>query len=246
MTTFLYNFLTYFSPLSLFRKIREGLWHHFAVCVSLCFCSSICVPSLLWVLHVPHITLFTLPLCSNISTVCRMRSPESLPMDTTLYPKRHWTWEYVSYAGWLYRKLKRYAHLWRVCLWFTRWPGCPDKLTHLILSGTTKGTSVQTLYNNIHQHLFLVTVYIYHLICRYMTLIALQNKGINGFNIYIMLWISGPPLWSSGQSSWLHIRWPGFDSRHYQKKKVMGLERDPLSLVSTTEELLNRKVATPV
>jgi hypothetical protein len=30
------------------------------------------------------------------------------------------------------------------------------------------------------------------------------------------------------------------------KKKVVGLERDPLSLVSTTEELLDRKVAAPV
>jgi hypothetical protein len=27
-----------------------------------------------------------------------------------------------------------------------------------------------------------------------------------------------PPLWSSGQSSWLQIRRPGFDSRHYKKK----------------------------
>jgi hypothetical protein len=40
---------------------------------------------------------------------------------------------------------------------------------------------------------------------------------------------------------------PGFDSRLYQKrKKVVGLEQGPLSLVSTTEELLDRKVATPV
>jgi hypothetical protein len=31
-----------------------------------------------------------------------------------------------------------------------------------------------------------------------------------------------------------------------RKKKVVGLERGPLSLVSTTEELLDRKVATPV
>jgi hypothetical protein len=30
------------------------------------------------------------------------------------------------------------------------------------------------------------------------------------------------------------------------KKKVVGLERGPLSLVSTTEELLERKVAAPV
>jgi hypothetical protein len=30
------------------------------------------------------------------------------------------------------------------------------------------------------------------------------------------------------------------------KKKVVGLERGPLSLVNTTEELLDRKVAAPV
>jgi hypothetical protein len=58
--------------------------------------------------------------------------------------------------------------------------------------------------------------------------------------------VTGPPLWSSGQSSWLQIQRPGLNSRHYQKKKVVGLERGPLSLVSTTEELLDRKVAAPV
>jgi hypothetical protein len=57
--------------------------------------------------------------------------------------------------------------------------------------------------------------------------------------------VTGPPLWPSGQISWLQIRRPGLDSRHYQKK-VVGLERGPLSLVSTTEELLYRKVAAPV
>jgi hypothetical protein len=31
-----------------------------------------------------------------------------------------------------------------------------------------------------------------------------------------------PPLWSSGQSSWLQIRRPGFDSQHYLKKKSSG------------------------
>jgi hypothetical protein len=45
-------------------------------------------------------------------------------------------------------------------------------------------------------------------------------------------------------SSWLQIRRSGFDSQLYHKK-VMGLERGPLSLVSTTEELLDRKVADP-
>jgi hypothetical protein len=60
------------------------------------------------------------------------------------------------------------------------------------------------------------------------------------------LGILGQSLWSSGQSSWLQIRRPGFDSGHYQKKKVVGLERGSLSLASTTEELLDRKVAAPV
>jgi hypothetical protein len=38
-------------------------------------------------------------------------------------------------------------------------------------------------------------------------------------NIKAYITVFGPPLWSSGQSSWLQIRRPGFDSRHYQKKK---------------------------
>jgi hypothetical protein len=38
---------------------------------------------------------------------------------------------------------------------------------------------------------------------------------------------------------------PGSIRGHY-KKKVVGLERGPLSLVSTTEELLDRKVAGPL
>jgi hypothetical protein len=51
-----------------------------------------------------------------------------------------------------------------------------------------------------------------------------------------------PPLWSSGQSSWLQIQKFVFDSRRYQIfSEVMGMERGPLSLVSTIEELLGRK-----
>jgi hypothetical protein len=38
---------------------------------------------------------------------------------------------------------------------------------------------------------------------------------------------------------------PGSIPRHY-KKKVVGLERGALGLMSTTEELLDRKVAAPV
>jgi hypothetical protein len=39
---------------------------------------------------------------------------------------------------------------------------------------------------------------------------------------------------------------PGSNPDTTRKKKVVGLERGPLSLVSTTEELLDRKVAAPV
>jgi hypothetical protein len=48
--------------------------------------------------------------------------------------------------------------------------------------------------------------------------------------------------WSSVQSSWLQIQRSGFDSRRYQIfREVVGLERSPLSLVSTIQELLGRK-----
>jgi hypothetical protein len=51
-----------------------------------------------------------------------------------------------------------------------------------------------------------------------------------------------PPLWSSGQCSWLEIQGSGFDFRRYQIFwEVIGLKRGPLSLVSTIEELLGRK-----
>jgi hypothetical protein len=39
---------------------------------------------------------------------------------------------------------------------------------------------------------------------------------------------------------------PGSIPSTTRKKKVVGLERGPFGLVSTTEELLDRKVATPV
>jgi hypothetical protein len=65
----------------------------------------------------------------------------------------------------------------------------------------------------------------------------------NGGDSTVILLLTWPPLWSSGHSSWLQIhRGPGFDSRYYQIFwEVVGLERGPLSLVSTTEELLGSK-----
>jgi hypothetical protein len=63
--------------------------------------------------------------------------------------------------------------------------------------------------------------------------------------LLLLLRILGPPLWSSGRSSLLQIqgsrvRFPG------TTKKVVGLELGALIIVSTTEELLDRKVAAPV
>jgi hypothetical protein len=53
------------------------------------------------------------------------------------------------------------------------------------------------------------------------------------------------PLYFTAVSDWiiesLACRFPALP-----KKKVVGLERGPLNLVSTTEELLDRKVAAPV
>jgi hypothetical protein len=53
---------------------------------------------------------------------------------------------------------------------------------------------------------------------------------------------AGPPLWSSGQISKPHMQESGLFSRFYHIfSEVVGLERGPLSLESTTEELLERK-----
>jgi hypothetical protein len=48
-------------------------------------------------------------------------------------------------------------------------------------------------------------------------------------------------LWSSGQSSWLQIRRPEFDFRHYQKKS-----NESGTGSTQEEELLDRKVAAPI
>jgi hypothetical protein len=63
----------------------------------------------------------------------------------------------------------------------------------------------------------------------------------------MLLHVSGPPLWSNGQGFWLRIQRTGFDSLRYQIFwEVMGLERGSLSLVSTIEELRERKSSVSV
>jgi hypothetical protein len=101
-------------------------------------------------------------------------------------------------------------------------------------------------------------------------IMPLETRNVSGFKIPTNFRIeilthihtciyTGPPLWSSGKSSWLQngdvlcflwgsdsswleIQRSGFDSRRYQISwQVVGLERGTLSPVSTTEELLERK-----
>jgi hypothetical protein len=80
-----------------------------------------------------------------------------------------------------------------------------------------------------------------------------QNSWLHSGDVLCFLWgmnwiyicyveESWPPLWSSGQTSWLQIRRPGFYSQLCQIfRVVVGLERGPLSHVSTIEELLGGK-----
>jgi hypothetical protein len=118
-----------------------------------------------------------------------------------------------------------------------------DSVTKLIQLITLQLLSFLSIFVLLRADMGLVTVWWSMLntmlickVCNYVPSCILFCMGQN-------VW---PPLWSSGQSSWLQIRRPGFDSRHYQKKKVVGLEWGALSLMSTTEELLDRKVAAPV
>jgi hypothetical protein len=76
----------------------------------------------------------------------------------------------------------------------------------------------------------------------------LQNGDVLCFlwdtNWIYICWVEGsrPPPWSGGQGSWLQIQRTGFDSRRYQIFwEVVGLKLGPLSLVSTTEDLLERR-----
>jgi hypothetical protein len=67
-------------------------------------------------------------------------------------------------------------------------------------------------------------------------------QRIIAFQVELVDILNLPLLWSSGQRSCLHIQRSVFDSRHYQIfREIVGLERGPLSLVSTIEELLGSK-----
>jgi hypothetical protein len=74
----------------------------------------------------------------------------------------------------------------------------------------------------------------FQIFLREWTLSSVQN---NQFGIIFTI-----AILSSGQRSWLQIQRSRFDSRRYKIIwEAVGLERGPLSLVSTIEELLERK-----
>jgi hypothetical protein len=69
-----------------------------------------------------------------------------------------------------------------------------------------------------------------------------RKNGKGEWDFGILILNCRPPLWYSGQSSWLQIQSSGIDSRCYQIFwEVVGLERGPLRFVNTTEELFGRK-----
>jgi hypothetical protein len=68
-------------------------------------------------------------------------------------------------------------------------------------------------------------------------------KGHHQVNIIIIIIIIGLVVRVLGYRSGGQGSIPGTTRK---KKGIVGLERGPLSLVSTTEELLDRKVAAPV
>jgi hypothetical protein len=68
-----------------------------------------------------------------------------------------------------------------------------------------------------HLQNWLLPNFLSPLACVTLHTIIIMIKHLRG-----LIWTEWPPLWSSCQSSWLQIRRPRFDSRHYQKKKVVG------------------------
>jgi hypothetical protein len=104
-------------------------------------------------------------------------------------------------------------------VFFTRWQWCNNNTQHKNTRITQNNTPCT--YKTAHEATQTITVTLH------------TTKAIP---------ITGPPLWSSGQSSWLQIQSSGFNSRHYQIFwEVVGLERGPHILVNTIEELLGRK-----
>jgi hypothetical protein len=71
---------------------------------------------------------------------------------------------------------------------------------------------------------------VYEPVCMFSTFCCVHRDRLCGLGVRVLGYRSGGPGSIPGTT----------------RKKVVGLERGPLSIVSTTEELLDRKVAAPV
>jgi hypothetical protein len=92
---------------------------------------------------------------------------------------------------------------------------------------------------NKSENLFLKSVYS----TKSITPVYNNEWRISETNKLVIPWLTrGPPLLPSCQSFWLQIQRPGFDSQRYQIFwELVGLERVPLSVACTIEELFGRK-----
>jgi hypothetical protein len=136
---------------------------------------------------------------------------------------------------------RRHLSLWRIAL------ESSTDLNHFLSSeGSTRLINVPIrIIRKAHSDPdeFNLTPFIYFFLIHFTSLLVCvyilsQFVRVLLFSITFL----GPPLWSSGQSSWLQIQRSGCDSRRYHISwEAVGLERGPLSLVTTTEELLERK-----
>jgi hypothetical protein len=102
--------------------------------------------------------------------------------------------------------------------------------------------SVSSDNTNYSEVVHILTIYIF---CYWMASDVTYRYSVDSINrpFRCFIYITGPPLWSSGQSSSLLIQRSGFDFRRYQIfRGVVGLERGPLSLVTTIEDLEEKKL----
>jgi hypothetical protein len=77
---------------------------------------------------------------------------------------------------------------------------------YLIQTGTTSSSPNSSCIEEDSTYSFVLT-------CKYFHTMVSDYR-----RIWIDICVNGPPLWSSGHSTWLQIRRPGFDSRHYKEK----------------------------
>jgi hypothetical protein len=145
-----------------------------------------------------------------------------------------------------YSYKERQLYLYRAEFNFTTWIPCDGKLLNsvvhvmIILSfyfgvlHPVACTLSRLLEEPSPQQLFKVFIYTYslplhvsafagHFRAEYTIFWEVTSLTTNPlcfcYKSYLYMFLANrPPLWSSGQSSWLQIRRPGFDSRHYQKK----------------------------